>query len=99
MNAIGIALNREASDSKSKCGNRLRDDVELSEPQNATKLGDLLQLAYFVILNIQPFSQGNNFLGKPFSVSSVFFLENQALLKLIKEVFGLIKSTLEFLIG
>ena len=71
MNAIGIALNREASDSKSKCGNRLRDDVELSEPQNATKLGDLLQLAYYVILNIQPFSQGNNFLGKFFSVSSV----------------------------
>lgn len=76
VNAISIALSREASDSK-----------KMSEPQNATKLGDLLQLAYFVILNIQPFSQGNN------------FLENQALLKLIKEVFGLIKSSLEFLIG
>ena len=68
VNAIGIALSREASDSKSKCGNCLSDNVELSDPQNATKLGDLLQLAYFVILNIQPFSQGNNFLGKPFSL-------------------------------
>jgi hypothetical protein len=97
VNAISIALSREASDSKSKYGICLRDDVELSEPQNATKLGDLLQLAYFVILNIQPFSQGNNFLGKLFFL--MCFLENQALLKLIKEVFGLIKSSLEFLIG
>jgi len=72
VNAISIALSREASDSKSKCGNRLTDDVELNEPQNATKIGDLLQLAYFVILNIQPFSQGNNFLGKPFSLMCVF---------------------------
>ena len=32
VNAISIALSREASDSKSKCGNVLRDDVELNEP-------------------------------------------------------------------
>ena len=65
---------------------------------NATRLGDFLHFAYLVTLNIQPFSQGRNFLGKlPLGV--LIILENQAVQKLIKETFGLIKNILDLLIG
>jgi hypothetical protein len=45
---------------------------------------------------VQPFSQGNNFLGNS---SIPHILENQALQKLLKDVYTLLKALLDHAIG